>query len=57
MREVKKPDGLVTNSQILEFINGDAVKLEVFASEASLQKDVIDKMNGIAKESKELSNE
>ena len=41
----------------MEFVNSPAVKNEVFASEASLQKEVIDKMNNIAKESKELAHE
>ena len=53
----KAASGLRANPQVVDFLNSSAVKNETFASEASLQKEVIDKMNGIAKESKEMKNE
>ena len=56
-RTSSKAGGLTANVQVVEFINSPAVKNEVFESEASLQKAVINKMNGIAKETKELKHE
>ena len=56
-RNSSKAGGLVANALIVEFLKNSASKNEVFESEASLQKEVIDKMNGIAKESNELANE
>ena len=56
-RTSEKSGGLFANAQVVEFINGPAMKNVVFEDEASLQKEIIDKMNGIAKESMELKNE
>ena len=41
----------------MEFINGPSLKGEVFACEDDLKKHIVNKMNGIAKETTELKNE
>lgn len=39
------------NSQVVEFINSPYTQTTVFEDEASLQIDMVDKLNGVAKES------
>lgn len=46
-----------TNLSVVEFINSPVEKSKVFTSEQILQKELIDKLNGIAKVSSDFIDE
>ena len=45
------------NPQIVEYINSSGMKEKVYENEASVVKEVVDKLNGITNQSSDLKNE